>query len=81
MWYFAKLLEEKIRKRNNQRFCDRCGLLYDKSEDECPRCTGISDQKLEILLKQRKSYREGLGKFMYLAVVVLMIILFIVNLI
>ncbi|MES9834731.1 MAG: hypothetical protein ABW139_21065 [Candidatus Thiodiazotropha sp. DIVDIV] len=76
MWYFAKILDEKIRKRNNQQFCERCGLLYDIYEDECPRCTGISDQKLEIVLKQRKGYRVGLGKLMYLAIAVLMIVIF-----
>lgn len=81
MWYFAKIVDEKIKKRNNQQFCERCGQLYDIFEDECPRCTGVSDQNLEILLKQRKGYRVGLSKLMYLAIVVLFIIIFILNLI
>jgi len=81
MWYLAKVLQESIARRKNQIFCERCGLLYEMTALECPRCTGVSDRQLVALLKRRKGFRVTLSRLMYLGVIVLMVAIFALRLI
>lgn len=79
MLWFIQNIEEKIKSRKTQKKCIRCGLLHLKTEEECPRCTGISDHNLKSLLGKRAEFRGGLGKFMALGAFVIMVLLFYIN--
>ena len=58
-------LEQLIRKRNQQEFCERCKLLRDKEQINCSYCYGIDDHELKVLLSNRKESRIYLGKRMF----------------
>ena len=79
MWWLIHDVEEKIRRRKTQRKCVRCGLLYLKVSVECPRCTGVNDHNLNILLGKRTKFTVGLGKIMFLAAVIIVLLLFVIN--
>ena len=75
------LLAESIKHRSTLKNCKRCGLLYKKKLTECPKCTGVDDDKLEALLRQRAVTRVGLGNIMLIGAAIFAILMFIVNLI
>ena len=79
MWLPYHNLGKKIQQRKNQKKCQRCQLLYYKTLTECPHCTGIDDFKLKKLLAKRARFRIGLGKGMFIAAVVIMVLLFWIN--
>lgn len=77
-WHLGHLIES-IEKRKNQKVCPRCNILHLKTLEECPHCTGIDDNKLKYLLNKRKKFREGIGKGMLIASVVIILLLIIMN--
>ena len=69
-------VKESLRKRKNQTKCARCRLLYDKTNDYCPHCTGIEDEELRRVLAIRLEKRIRLGKVMFLAAFVILVVMF-----
>ena len=75
-WHFHSLTE-KIRQRKNQKFCERCGLLYKKTLNECIHCFEIDDQRLVVLLEKRKKLRLNIARGMFVGVgIILFLLLF-----
>ncbi|MEJ2455158.1 MAG: hypothetical protein P8103_13510 [Candidatus Thiodiazotropha sp.] len=59
-----RTLEQMLLRRSEQVLCDRCGLLYAKSEASCPHCDSLSDVALRRLLNERRRFHLSLGKGM-----------------
>ena len=78
LWLFNNL-QEKIHRRKFKKVCERCGLLYLKTDSECPHCSGIEDYKLILLLKKRARFRVGLGKIMLFSAAAILILLFFIK--
>ena len=64
------------KRRQNQNKCIRCGLIYFKTEDNCPNCSELTDDQVKGALSQRLNFRIGLGKSMFLASMVIIGLMF-----
>ena len=54
----AILLRQQL-KSNNLKKCDKCFLVYDKSEAQCPHCKGLNDRQVEELIESQKNMQNG----------------------
>ena len=79
MWGQLHNLTESVKKRNAQKTCSRCCLLFKKSLTQCPRCTDVSDEDLDVLLQQRADTRVGMGKTMFYVAAVFGLLFIIIN--
>ncbi len=68
-------LEQILLRRSEQMLCDRCGLLYAKSEAVCPHCESLSDVALRRLLDERRRFRLSVGKGMLYGAITLFALL------
>ncbi len=69
----AQVMRQKPTKQ-----CDRCGLQFTEDKDECPHCTGLSENELDELKRKIEEHHQSnsnIGKlFLYFAVIVLVIL-------
>jgi len=79
MLYLLHNLKDKLRERKNQSLCKRCGLVYNKTLDNCPHCYHINDHTLKLQLKKRANERINLGKGMVLGAILLIFIMIIIT--
>lgn len=79
MWWQLHNLTEMIKRRNTLKLCKRCSLLHKKQLTECPKCTGVDDDKLEALLQQRSDSRVGIGNAMLYGAAAFVILIIILN--
>ena|GEM_PF-855095 len=66
------LLQER-----NQIKCSRCGLYYDKNRSQCPHCRDMDETRLQAFLEESgidPNAKSGLGQFLVLAAVVVVVI-------
>lgn len=77
MFSGIKHVEEKIAHRKTLKECERCKLLYKKTEDNCPHCTHLPDSELQLLLSERKETRLSLGKLMFIGAMAIIILMFV----
>ncbi len=75
----AKRAKELAERRKKQNKCVRCGLLYFKTLEKCPHCSGLSDDKVKQLMKQRGEERSSLGRFMLLGMLVIIFLMYLFN--
>lgn len=73
------LLDKLVRGKQLQ-LCKRCGLKYEATVSKCPHCSHISEHELSRLLSHRAGVRLGLGKMMWMAAVLLIVIMIFFNL-
>ena len=79
MWWHVKNLSERVKHRNTLKNCNRCGLLYKKQLVECPRCSGLEDSDLDLLLQRRVRARVGMGRVMLYASIAIIIAIIVLN--
>lgn len=79
MWWHVHRLGKILEKRKNQIVCERCGLLFDKSLDECDRCANINDDELQKLLAHRAKARIGMGRKMFAGAVIVFFLMLLIN--
>lgn len=63
-------------KRKNQLKCERCSFFYDKTLESCPHCSGLKDYQLTLLLKKRLNERMSIGRYMLVAAVLIMLLIY-----
>lgn len=66
-------------RRSNQQVCDRCKFLYDISSEMCPHCGQLTDSETLKMMKDYRSYREGLGKGMLWLALLIFFLMVILN--
>ncbi len=72
----ARELAERRKKQNK---CNRCGLFYYKTHAKCPHCSELPDYKVKLFIKQRKKERTKIGKYMFIGMFVIIIVLYLIN--
>jgi len=72
-----KHLEEQIKHRNTLKKCIRCNVLYNKTIENCPHCSSLSDADLSLQLNARKTTRLSMGKLMFIGAAAIILIMFI----
>ena len=75
MWWQLQNLLERIENRKTLRKCKRCRMLYKKRLTECPRCAGVTDDDLYLLLMKRSDERISIGKSMFYGMIVIIIVM------
>ncbi len=79
MWWLGDRIRAGMSRRRQQKLCERCGLLYEKTNDECPHCAQLDDEHLQDLIRQRASQRLRLGKWMWMGSAALLLLLVLLN--
>jgi len=65
---------------NVHRKCKRCLLLYQKTFDGCSHYTGVDENELALMLRERVVFRVNLGnQMLYGAVIVVLNMVFVIN--
>jgi len=78
MWYHIKSIEERIKHRATLQACPRCGFYFPKKQQTCHHCAGMSDQEVVSYLARKKRFRMGLGKYMFIAAAVIVLLMYLV---
>lgn len=71
----ASKLQERRKKQNK---CGRCGFFYFKTEEICPHCSELTDHQVKRALSKRAGFRIGLGKGMFLAAVLIIVLMLLI---
>ena len=75
LWQIEKVKElRELRKKQNK--CERCGFYYFKTLEKCPHCSDLPDYKIKLLIKKRLKERKKIGKYMLLAMSIIMLALY-----
>lgn len=67
------LLQER-----NKIKCARCGLYYDKRIAQCPHCRDMDEARLQAFLEESgidPEAKSGLGQFLVLAAIIVVVLL------
>jgi len=72
----AKELRERRKKQNK---CNRCGFFYLKTLEKCPHCSELPDYKVKLLINKRRKERTTIGKFMLLAMLLIILAFYLTN--
>lgn len=82
MFWQIHRLGKKISHTKSLNFCDRCGLYYEPVlPDECPRCTGLSDDEVERIIQKRSKTGLTIGRLMLIGSLVVVVLLLLVNMV
>ena len=79
MWLNLYGLPESIKYRKTLKLCKHCGLLHKKQLVECPKCTDVDDNELEVLLQQNTRFRIDLGKTMLYGTAAFFVLIIVIN--
>ena len=74
MWNFNRL-SEKLKNRQDQIICRRCGLFHKKTLIACPNCGGLTDDEVKELVTRRAAFRLGLGRWMMIGAAIIFILM------
>lgn len=61
----------------NQIKCTRCGLYYHKQHTQCPHCRDMDESRLQAFLEESgidPEAKSGLGQFLLLAAIIVVVI-------
>jgi len=78
MWGHIHNFEAKIRHRRTLQTCARCGFFFPKTETVCHHCAGMSDEDVLRSLARKKHFRMSLGKSMFLAALLILLIMYVI---
>ncbi len=70
---------ELTERRKQQNRCERCELFYFKTQINCPHCSELPNYKVKLLIKRRKKERTNIGKYMFIGMFVILIVLYLIN--
>ena len=81
LWQIHRL-GKQINNTKRLKYCERCRLHYEPVlPDECPRCTGLSNEEVEHLIQKRNKARLTIGRSMFIGSLILIVLLILVNLV
>lgn len=75
MWQLHNI-EAKLKHRRTLQTCARCGFYYPKIESTCHHCSEMTDEEVLRKLAQKKHFRVGLGKGMFIGALLILLIMY-----
>jgi len=75
MWWLQHRAGQIADRRSKMTPCKRCGLLYDKHLEACPKCTNIKEAELKLLLNKRAHSRISIGKGMFYGAIIIFVLM------
>jgi hypothetical protein len=55
----AILLRRQLKEDKKRKKCERCHLVYDRSLEQCPHCSGLNDRQVAEMLNAQKKMQMG----------------------
>jgi len=78
MLWLADKVSKLQEKRKKQKKCERCGLFYFKTEEQCPHCSALKDHQVKKALTKRANFRLGLGKTMFIVAILIIVLMLLI---